>query len=192
MKRSVFAAILISLTLSGCGGGGGSGTEITCASYWFDTIGVCLPDGWKVLDRSVLDDRGAPEDVLVAFQMDTAVSGQYPTVTITKEVLSGAIDSAAYNEASIRSVSVLPGFKELDTRKVSIDDESLLVHVFQAQPVKDEPQRRFSQVSAVHDGIGYSVTALTPVSVNNTIESAVAQILQSVTFQAPQSSAAAQ
>ncbi|MDD5751208.1 MAG: hypothetical protein PHS73_01665 [Candidatus Peribacteraceae bacterium] len=191
MKRSVFTALIMSLLLSACGGGG-SGSAITCASYWFDSVGACLPEGWRVLDRAALDERGAPEDVIVAFQRDEAVSGQYPTVTITREPLTGSIDSVSYNEATMRSVAVLPGFKELDSRKIQIDEESLLVHVFHAQPVQEEPQRRFSQVSVVHDGNGYSITALTPVSVNNTLEGAVAQILQSVTFKAPQSSAAAE
>jgi len=190
MKRSVLTIMFIGLMLSACGSA--TSTTISCASYWFDSVGVCLPDGWRILDRVALDDRGAPEDVIVAFQLNESVSGQYPTMTVTREPLTGTIDSTAYNEATMRSVAVLPGFEELDSRKVTIDGESLLVHVFLAQPEKDEPKRRFSQVSMVHDDAGYSVTALTPVSVNNTLESAVAQMIQSITFVAPLSSAAAQ
>lgn len=191
VKRPLIALALACLLLSACGSSTPSGTA-ACASYWFDVLGACLPEGWHVLDRTALDERGAPEDVIVAFQMDDAVSGQYPTVTVTREPLASVMASADYGRATQRTVSVLPGFKELDTRTVKVDGKDAYVYVFLAQPVKDEPQRRFSQMSVVQDKTGYAVTAITPVSVKNTVEAAVTQILQSITFTAPVSSAAAQ
>ena len=188
MRRFAPSIVLLSLVLTACGS---AGTASTCATYWFDTVGACLPDGWISLDRTALDQRGAPEDVVVAFQMKDAVAGQFPTVTVTQEPLANPVAPASYSEATIRSVSILPGYKLLDKKSTKIDGESLSVHIFLAQPVTGEPQRRFYQVSTTKEKTGYTVTAITPVSVPATLDADVIKILGSVTFVAPVTSSAA-
>lgn len=176
--------LLLSLFLVSCGSSGS--TETTqCQTYWFDQIGACLPGSWKLIDRTELAQRGVPEDVLIAFQSDTAVSGQFPTVSVTREPLSTVVAPADYSDATIRSVSVLPGYKLIDQKKVTIDGVSLPVHVFFAQPLTGEPQRRFLQVSTVVGQNGYAITALTPLTVSSDLESEILTILGSVTFVAP-------
>ncbi|MDD4628496.1 MAG: hypothetical protein PHE68_03840 [Candidatus Peribacteraceae bacterium] len=187
MKRLAHSIVLLSLVLTACGS---SGTASTCAAYWFDTVGACLPDGWVSLDRVALDERGAPEDVVVAFQMKDAVAGQFPTVTVTQEPLANPVTPASYSDATIRSVSILPGYKLVDKKSTKIDDVSLSVHIFLAQPVPGEPQRRFYQVSTTKEKTGYTVTATTPVSVPATLDADVIKILGSVTFVVPVTSSA--
>jgi len=192
VKQRLFPALLFSgLILASCGGG--DTAAATCKEYWFtaEQIGACLPDNWNVLDRAALDGRGAPQDVVIAFQLKDAVSGQFPTVSVTREPLATVVDPVSYSDATMRSVSVLPNYKFIDKRTVSITATggkslSLPIHIFSAQPVAGEPQRRFSQLSLVVEKSGYTVTALTPLSVESTLEAAVLKILESVTFTAPE------
>ena|GEM_PF-392851 len=181
--------LLLSLFLVSCGSS--SSTDVTqCQTYWFDQIGACLPSSWKLLDATELAQRGVPEDVVIAFQSDTSVSGQFPTISVTREPLSSVVTPADYSDATIRSVSVLPGYKLIDQKKVTIDDVSLPVHVFFAQPLTGEPQRRFMQVSTVVGQNGYAITALTPLTVSSALESEIYAIFGSVTFVAPVTPAA--
>ena len=182
MKRfHVFIAL--ALLLTACGGDGP--VSIDChKEYWDGTVGACLPQGWGVVDSETLRQRGVPEDTIVAFQTDEAVSGQFPTVTVTNEPLADVTEPTVYSKASIRSVSVLPGYTLIDSVQVNIDAEAIDLHVFTAKPVADEPARRFYQVSTVANNIGYTLTATTPVSIDDELEKQVYFILQSTTFQA--------
>jgi hypothetical protein len=183
-QRPLVIAVLLASLLAACGGSSG-GESTTCKTYWFDAVGACLPDSWKLLDRTELTERGVPEDVLLAFQSEESVSGQFPTISITREPLTTVTDPAAYSEATIRSVAVLPGYKLIDKKKTKIDGISLPLHVFFAQPVSGEPQRRFTQVSTVVGKVGYTITALTPLTVKSSLENEILTIIGSITFVAP-------
>lgn len=184
MRRAALLGCLC-LSLAACAGGGGSRT-VTCAQdYWDGTYGTCLPVGWVVIDSETRRQRGVPEEVIAAFQAEEALSGQFPTATVTRERLAQAIDAKAYSDASIRSVSVLPGYSLLDSRPMTIDDEKLSLHVFTAQPVSGEPQRRFYQVSTVADGVGYTITGTASLSIDDATDGAIVLVLGSSTFRAP-------
>lgn len=184
MKRFIATTSLV-LLLAGCGGSSKT-TDIVCKEqFWNGVIGLCLPAGWSVLEREVLADRGIPEQVLVAFQSDKSVSGQSPTITVTSEKLGSALDSTAYSKASIRSVTTLPAYKLLDSRAMTVEGKSVELHVFSAQPVTGEPERRFFQLSTVAANIGYTVTALTPVSISDTLQKEILLIMNSVRFSEP-------
>ncbi|MDD5041234.1 MAG: hypothetical protein PHX87_03105 [Candidatus Peribacteraceae bacterium] len=185
VRRFSPLVLLLSLSLAACGSGSSS-SATQCQTYWFDQVGACLPTAWKLLDRSELNQRGVPEDVIIAFQSDTSVSGQFPTISVTREPLSTVVTPADYSDATMRSVAVLPGYKLIDQKKVTIDGVSLPVHVFFAQPVSGEPQRRFLQVSTVVGQNGYAITALTPLTVSSALESDILTILGSITFIAPE------
>ncbi len=152
--------------------------------YWDGTYGTCLPEGWVVVDRETRAQRGVPEEVVVAFQSEQSVSGQFPTVTVTREPLNTVVDPASYSQASVRAVSVLPGYTLLDSQNVTIDDTRVTLHVFIAQPVASEPQRRFYQVSTVSGSAGYTVTGLLPVSIDEE-EEEILLVLRNSTFQEP-------
>ena len=142
-----------------------------------------MPKGWTVIDVETLRARGVPGDTIVAFQSSEAVSGQFPTVTVTHEALAQVATPATYSEASIRSVSVLPAYELIDSTKMSIDGETVDLHIFTAQPISDEPARRFYQVSTVANEIGYTVTSAVPVSVKDSVEKQIIAVLQSTTFE---------
>lgn len=175
----------IGLLMTACGGSGG-GTVAQCKDYWFGEVGACLPEHWNVIDRSVLSSRGVPEDTIVAFQAKDPVSGQFPTITVTREPLAAVTDPVAYSDATIRSVAVLPNYAVLDQRQEKIDGTSLSLMAFSAQPVSGEPQRRFYQVSTVVGKMGYTVTAVAPLTVTSALENEILTILGSVTFVAPE------
>ena len=168
------------LVLVACGGsdGGASCKE----DYWDGTYGTCLPSDWIVVDSETLRQRGVPEDTVVAFQSEIPISGQFPTVTVTRESLAKVTSPQAYSDASVRAVTVLPGYKELDTRDLRVAGEKVRLHIFKAQPTADEPERRFYQVSTVSEGVGYSVTATTPVSVEDELENQVLLLLRESIF----------
>lgn len=186
VRPLILAACVI---LTACGENGG-GAKVACASdYWDGTYGTCLPEGWVVVDSETLRQRGVPRDTLVAFQSEVPVSGQFPTVVVTQESLQGPVTAQDYSSASVRAVTVLPGYREIDTRKASVAGETVEVHVFTAQPAEGETLRRFYQVSTVSKGIGYSITATTPVSLNDALEDQVLLILQESIFEAAEKGA---
>jgi hypothetical protein len=180
--RTKSTILALCLFLSACGG---ESAEVACSStYQDDDLSTCLPAGWHIVDREQLDDRGVPGEVTVAFQSDTPVSGQFSTVTVTREILSQAMTSEEYSEASIASVESLPGYSEVDKRAITIDEADVQMHIFTAQPREDQPQSRFYQVSVVSpDNEGYTLTGATPVAVSDELEAQVAAILHGVSFQ---------
>jgi hypothetical protein len=186
MRRISLALLLTgTLVLSACGGGGSTSAVECTQQYWNGVVGLCLPEGWAVLEQDKLAERGVPDQVMVAFQSTTVISGQTPTITVTSERLTAPLDSAAYSKASVRSVTTLPGYKLIDSRSIDVEGQKVDLHVFSAQPVANDPERRFSQVSAVAANVGYTVTALTPVSISDTLEKQVTLILSSLRFSEP-------
>ena len=185
MKRSVLFSLC--LLLVACGGGGHEGGG--CDSlYWDGEIGTCVPCGWEVLEHETLRLRGVPEETIVAFQAVEPVSGQFPTVTITREQLNTPAKPKDYSAANIRSVEVLEGYTHVDTKKTDVDGEEVNMHIFTAQPIESEPRRRFYQVSTVAGAtgdVGFTVTAVTPISIGTTTEKSVLLILEGLTFEEP-------
>jgi len=181
MKRFL-AYLILPLLLTACFGGGDTSADCQ-KEYWDGTVGACLPKGWTVIDTETLRARGVPADTIVAFQASEAVSGQFPTVTVTREALGQVTTPQAYSEASVRSVSVLPAYTLIDSTTMSLDGETVDLHIFTAQPVSDEPARRFYQVSTVANEVGYTVTSAVPVSVKDSVEKQIIAVLQSATFE---------
>ncbi len=173
------------LFLAACGGG--DAATVTCEStYWNGTVGTCLPAGWSVVERGDLEDRGIPDEVLVAFQSEVPYAGQFATVTVTRETLAQPLTSAEYSEASIASVSGLPGYDEVDQEDTTVDGDDVQLHIFTAQPRQDAPESRFYQVSATSGNVGYTFTAAVPVAPPDELEASVLTILRSVTFADPE------
>lgn len=184
MKRFLLALLLPSLFLASCGGSGSE--EVGCTQqYWDGTVGLCLPDAWSVIERDQLSERGIADNVIAAFKREKAIAGQFPAVIVTQEVLKSAIDSATYSSASVRAVTVLPAYKLIDARSVTVDGADVDLHIYSAQPAEEEPAKRFYQVSAVAGGNGYSVTGLTPLSPPKNVESEISAIMGSITFVEP-------
>lgn len=184
MKKA--AAIFIGcLLLAGCGGGGES--EVACVStYWNETFGLCLPEGWNVLSAEELQLRGMPTQVAAGFQAAEGVSGQFPTITATVEPLPGEVTLADYAKASREAVARRKDYRKIDERKATIDGEETTIHVFSAQPLTTQPQLRFYQLPVPHEGKGYVFTAALPLTVTDTTVQQVLTILGSVTFKAPE------
>jgi hypothetical protein len=187
MRRTLVTLSAL-LLLTSCGGSGSSSSSSTTTckdQYWDGEVGLCLPTGWTVVDRETLARRGVPEETVVAFQAEKALSGQYPTVTVTRETLGQNVESLAYSEASIRAVSTLPSYKRVDEKSVKIGKDKLNIHVFNSKPLPDEPERRFNQLSLVSGNTGYTITGLTPISVSSSLEKEIQTILQSIIFADP-------
>lgn len=180
LSRVAAIAVVCSALLTGCGR---KDTAVVCrTSYWDGVVGTCLPAGWKPLEPTVLQGGDVPGEVIAAFQADQFVSGQIPTVVVTREALLRDWDSAAYSDANVQSVKTLPAFSSLDEREVTIDDAKVTLHTFTAQPLAEEPAKRFYQLSAVARKVGYTFTAALPVSVEKTVEQQVLAILRGATF----------
>lgn len=182
MKRSTL--LVLPLLLAACGGG--SDTATCDQAYWDGTIGTCLPDAWIVVERDALDARGVPAEVITAFQSEKPFSGQYPTVTVTRETLQRDVESAEYSDASMTSVLNLPGYEELDTKTVEIDGEDVTLHIFSAQPRPEDPKARFYQVSFVGGKAGYTFTAAVPLAITDTTEDEILLIMENATAAAPE------
>lgn len=184
MHRSTALIAVSFLFLAACGGSGGG--DVACdQTYWDGTVGTCLPEGWIVIEREALQERGIPGETIVAFQAEKPFSGQYPTVTVTRETLDDEVPSDEYSEASIESVLNLPGYEELDTQSMTIDDEDVQMHVFSAQPRPEDPKAKFYQVSFSGDKAGYTLTAAVPLAVSDETEDAIVLILENATLVEP-------
>ena len=182
MKRAILLSTCF--LLAACGGGSSRG--VSCEQhYWDGSVGTCLPDGWDVLDGETLRQRGVPEETIVGFQLAEAVSGQFPTVAITREKLANVVDPAKYSEANIRSVEVLAGYKLMDSKEFIVDGEKVTLHVFTGQPIEGEPSRRFYQVSTTLEDVGYTMTAVTPLSIDDSLEKQVTLMLENFTLVEP-------
>lgn len=183
VKRVAYVMLALPLILVACGGNGGGGQGTCEEQYWNGTFGICVPEAWTVIEKEQLRSRGIPEEVVVAFQAPQAIAGQFPTVTVTEETLREVANPEGYSAAGVQSVSVLPGYKQVDTRSVEIDRSNLMLHVFTAKPLPDQPERRFSQISTVHGGVGYTVTGVTPLTIDDSLEREIQKILRSLTFE---------
>lgn len=181
MKKAAFF-LCLSVLLSACGGSSSEAVACT-SSFWNGDVGVCLPSGWYPLLPEELQES-VPNEVILAFQSEELVAGKRPTVTVTKEVLEDAsVTSEQYSDASLELVRSLPGYEEVRTRSQIIDNETVTLHTFTLQPLPDQPRQRFYQVSAVAEGVGYSLTAALPVSLSDdTPELEILAILGSLTF----------
>lgn len=165
---------------------GGSGDGVVCdQKYWDGTVGTCLPDNWEILNDETLRQRGIPEETIAAFQSSESFSGQFPTVAVTRERLANVVEPIQYSNANMRSVEVLDGYEHIDTREASIDGAKIHMHVFTGQPIEGEPRRRFYQISTTVGDIGYTVTAVSPVSIDKELEESLLLILKQVTFTEP-------
>lgn len=175
--------LLFTILLTSCGGGS---AEATCDEYFWDgTVGTCLVEGWEVVNRETLRQRGVPEETILGIQHTEAVSGQFPTVAITEEKLPNPVDAAQYSEASIRAVSVLNGYERIDEKEITIDGETVKMHVFTGQPIDGEPKRRFIQVSTAVGDKGYTLTAVSPVSIDNSLEKQILLMVENFTLTEP-------
>lgn len=184
MRRSVLFLAVGTIVLSGCSGSGGSKTACV-QDYWDGEVGTCLPEGWIVVDSETLLQRGVPQETLVAFQAEQAISGQFPTVAVTREVMVQEVSAEDYSLASIRSVSVLPGYEQVDSRDIRIDEAKISLHIFTAQPDTGEPRRKYYQVSTTKGQKGYTMTATTPVAIEDALEKQVLAILGGFTLSEP-------
>ena len=187
MHRLALPAIVCSIMLSACSLPGTGSTASTCTEdYWDGEIGACLPDGWVVVDAETLLQRGVPPETIVAFQSEEAVSGQFPTVAVTREALAKEVSDEDFSSASIRSVSVLPGYTLVDVRSVRVDGAKMDVHIFSAQPSESEPRRRYYQMSFSDALRGYTVTATTPVAIEDALEQKLFAIFEGFTLVDPE------
>lgn len=182
---SMSSLLVSSLFLAACGGSGSA--DVACEqAYWDETVGTCLPPEWVVVERDAMDARGVPAEVIAAFQSETPFSGQYPTVTVTRETLPEEVASGDYSDASMESVRNLPGYEELDTRKVTIDNEDVSLHIFSAQPRPEDPKARFYQVSFSGGKAGYTFTAAVPLAITDETEEEILLIMENATLRAPE------
>ena len=190
MKR-VFAAGIVILTLAGCGGSSATTAAVTCKEqYWDGTIGLCLPDGWRVMDSETLRSREVGEETIAAFQAEQATAGQFPVLTVTREILAEAADSTRYSDDSIRKVKAgILQYKLIDMRKQKIDAQDVSVHVFSGQTKVDAPERRFWQMSFVDGDSGFTVSARSPLAASDTLQKQILLMLGTVTLKAPQAAA---
>lgn len=178
------AIITAAFLLTSCGGGSSDRTGCE-TDYWDGTVGTCLPSGWETLDQETLRQRGVPEETIVVFQSEESVSGQFPTVAVTRERLASEVGSTAYSDANIRSIEVIDGYKHIDTKEKEVAGEKVSLHTFSAQPIEGEPRRRYYQVSLTEGDVGYTVTAVSPVSIGANLEKKMMVLIENFTLDEP-------
>lgn len=129
--------------------------------------------------------RGMPPEVVVAFQAGTAVSGQFPTVTVTREHLAQTTTSTAYSKASVEVVARRADYTKIDEQSISAGGGSVTLHVFSAQPINEEPRLRFYQVGVAQEDTGYVFTGALPLTSPDALIDEVKLILTNIAFTAP-------
>lgn len=185
MRR--FSVCLSLLLLAGCGGSSSGGDAAACdQSYWDGTFGTCLPEGWHVVDVADLQGRGAPREVVAAFQAETAAAGRFPLVTVTEQPLAGDIGAEEFDAQSREAVTTLPGYALIDDETVAIDGNDITLHVFSAQPIGDQPVQRFYQLSVAGKQKGYTFTGVLPISADKEAEARLTTLLKNVTLSDPE------
>lgn len=185
VRLRTLAPLAALLFLMACSSAGSSPTAACSSQYWNGTIGTCLPEGWIVLSQEEMQARGMPPEVVVAFQAGTAVSGQFPTVTVTREHLTQAATSSAYSKASMEVVARRADYTKIDEQNLSVAGASVTLHIFSAQPISEEPRLRFYQVGVAKDDTGYVFTGALPLTSPDALAEEVTLILSNITFTAP-------
>lgn len=187
-RASLCALLVLFPLLSACSSSGSrtAATTVACQSrFWNGTVGTCLPQGWHAVDPVLLQENGLPPEVVAAFQADAEASGVYPTVTVTRQVMRTSMTAEQFSTASIQAVSVLPQYKKLDQKTVSVDGREVAVHVYSAQLREDRPVQRYYQMSTVSGRSGFTFTGALPLSVDTQLEQKVLLILQNASFMEP-------
>lgn len=178
--RKPHLLLLSALFLAACGG---STAEVACTlQYWDGVIGTCMPAGWHALSPEQLKARGVPPEVSTGFEREQPIAGQNPIIIVLRETLGANVATADYSTASINAVKALPSYEEIDQRALTVDEDETTMHVYSAQPLPEQPKGRFYQVSAVHEGAGYTLTAALPLSPDGTLEDEVELVLSNLTF----------
>ena len=184
MRKKIL--LLTSMLLLASCGGSSSSTKVVCATtYWDGTVGTCLPAGWNALSREEVQARGMPAEVILAFQAEEAVSGQYPTVTVTTEPLTQDLSARTYSQASADRVARRKDYTKIDLTDLTVDGQKVHLHVFSAQPVGEEPRQRFYQVATVAKNKGYVFTGALPLTASEKTVSEVKLVLTNATFSEP-------
>ena len=178
-------ALSLALALSACGGG--TGTSVSCKDqYWDGTVGLCVPVGWGAMDQETMRQRGLGEETIVVLQSDAAVSGQFPTFTVTREYLGEDTDALTYESESTRLMkSAVGGYKQIDSRSVDLDGKTMHVHVFSGQLREGSPQRRYYQLSTAVNKTGFTFMVMAPLSVPDTLQKQINLMFDNVSFKQP-------
>lgn len=180
---------LFALVLVACGSQDNT-VAVACESqFWNNIFATCLPAGWRVLSSDNLRTLGVPEETIAAFQVAEAQNGQFDTVTVTQEPLAQDLTTTNYSIANITAVSALPDYSLLDKTVQYVDGQETSLHVFSARPVPDAPVRRYYQVSAVKDRMGYTFTGSFPLSIGSDEADEVTFILKNISFTDPKAGA---
>ncbi len=181
----------MTLLLVSCGGSGDKDAEVVCEQqFWNGTFATCLPEGWKVLSSDTLKTLGVPEETIAAFQVQDPHAGQFDTVTVTREPLAAEMTTTEYSNSNILAVSALPDYRLIDKTVVYIDAVESALHVFSARPSAEAPIRRYYQIGAARERLGYTFTGSFPLSVEDKEAAQVEFILKNVSFTDPAAKAA--
>ena len=191
MQQTRYALLIVSfLLLSACGGSSSTAKVVCDQQYWNGTVAACLPKGWNVMSSAAMQQLGVPEETVAAFQFETPHAGQLDTVTVTKEPLNQDLTTTEYSNSNILAVSALPDYKLIDKKVVTIDGKESAIHVFSARPAPEQPVRRYYQLSAVSEKVGYTFTGSFPLSIQDSEATQVVFILQNASFTDPKPAAA--
>ncbi len=153
--------------------------------FWNGTFATCLPPGWKVLTQQDLALLGVPEETIAAFQREEARAGQFDTISVTREPLPQVMSTTEYSDASILNVSRMPQYKLIDKSAVFVDGQPASLHVFTARAGGSDPIRRYYQVSAVSQGIGFVFTGSFPLSVSDSDANEILLVMRNISFTDP-------
>ncbi|HRH93043.1 MAG TPA: hypothetical protein PKV72_00760 [Candidatus Peribacteria bacterium] len=190
MKR-MLVIVCTTILLASCGGKKAGDTTVVCdQQFWNGTFATCLPKGWKVLSADTLKTLGVPEETIAAFQVQDPHAGQFDTVTVTREPLAAEMTTTEYSNSNVLAVSALPDYRLIDKTVVYIDAVESALHIFSARPSADAPIRRYYQVSAAQQRLGYTFTGSFPLSVQDSEAAEVEFILKNVSFTDPSAKAA--
>lgn len=190
MKRT-FVIVCTTILLASCGGTKSNSTTVVCdQQFWNGTFATCLPKGWKVLSADTLKTLGVPEETVAAFQVQDPHAGQFDTVTVTREPLAAEMTTTEYSSANVLAVSALPDYRLIDKTVVYVDGVESALHIFSARPSADAPIRRYYQVSAAQQRLGYTFTGSFPLSVQDVEAAEVEFILKNISFVDPAAKAA--
>ena len=176
-KKGTILGITL-LTLAACSGAGTNCTERAEGTGY----SICLPADWEQVPEENLRAEGVPEETVAAFQMTSDRGGQRDNVVITKERIKSGVTPEQYADVNVKIMEKTPEYRELEKREIEVDGEKTLLHAFSARAVPDLPARRYYQVSFAKDTTGYVVTGTLPLSVDETIEEALVEMITSVSF----------
>ncbi len=156
-----------------------------CTPYWSGKIGMCAPVEWMRLHSKTVQRMKLSKVIDTLYETDIPLEGRlaYAKIALGKE-LHFTVTSNDMNNGSISAGKFVLGYELVELRPVTLDDETLNVHVFEAESNQGFPVRYY-ELDLVKGKRVLSVTVEAPLAISDVDHGEIIAFFESLTLKRP-------